>query len=94
MQKFLRSICVDHLSSGTSEVDAAYELYLKSKLRLAEEGFNLRKFVSNCSELTNRIQCNETRKSYNDTFSVEPKHVQSSQALLEINVVSEEDETY
>ena len=62
-EKFLRSIYVDDLSSGASEVDTAYELYLKSKLTLAEGGFNLRKFVSNCSELTKRIQCNETRKS-------------------------------
>ena len=55
VEKFLRSIYVDDLSSGASEVDAAYELYLKSKLRLAEGGFNLRKFVSNdsnCPELT------------------------------------------
>ena len=94
VEKFLRSIYVDDLSSGASEVDAAYELYLKSKLRLAEGGFNLRKFVSNCPELTNRIQCNETRRSNIGTSSVEPGHAQSSQALLEGNAVSEEDETY
>ena len=46
VEKFLRSIYVDDLSSGASKVDAAYELYLKSKLRLAEGGFNLRKFVN------------------------------------------------
>ena len=94
VEKFLRSIYVDDLSSGASEVDAAYELYLKSKLRLAEGGFNLRKFVSNCPELTNRIQYNETRRSNIGTSSVEPGHAQSSQALLEGNAVSEEDETY
>ncbi|XP_068675693.1 uncharacterized protein [Montipora foliosa] len=96
VEKFLRSIYVDDLiiSSGASEVDAAYELYLKSKLRLAEGGFNLRKFVSNSPELTNRIQSNETRKSNADTSSVESGHLQSSQALLEGNVVSEEDKTY
>ena len=94
MEKFLRSIYVDDLSSGASEIDAAYELYLKSKLRLAEGGCNLKKFVSNSPELTNRIQRNETRKSNTDTPSVEPGHAQSSQALLERNVVSEEDKTY
>ena len=94
VEKFLRSIYVDDLSSGASEVDAAYELYLKSKLRLAEGGFNLRRFVSNCPELTNRVQCNETRKSNTDASSVEPGHAHLSQALLERNVVSEEDETY
>ena len=93
VEKFLRSIYVDNLSSGASEVDAAYELYLKSKLRLAEGGFNLRKFVSNYPEL-NRIQCNETRRSDTGTSNVEPGHAQSSQALVEGNVVSEEDETY
>ena len=94
VEKFLRSIYVDDLSSGAPEVDEAYELYLKSKLRLAEGGFNLRKFVSNCPELTRRIQCNETGRSDTDASSVEPEHAKSPQALSEGNVVSEEDETY
>ena len=42
--------------------------------------------MSNFPELTNRIQCNETRKSNTDMSSVEPGHAQSSQALLERNV--------
>ena len=50
--------------------------------------------MSNSPELTNRIQSNETRKSNADTSSVESGHLQSSQALLEGNVVSEEDKTY
>ena len=55
VEKFLRSIYVHHLSSRASEVDAAHGLYLKSKLRLAEGGFNLGKFVSISPELANRI---------------------------------------
>ena len=97
MEKFLRSIYVDDLSSGASEVYTAYELHLKSKLRLAEGGKiqpKERKFVSNCPELTKRIECNETRKSNADASSVEPGNAQSFQALLERNVVSEEHETY
>ena len=96
VEKFLRSIYVDDLSSGAPEINTAYELYLKSKLRLAEGGFNLRKFASNCPELTNRIQCNETRKSNSGTSSTvaKPGNAQSPQAPLEGNVVSEEDETY
>ena len=96
VEKFLRSIYVDDLSSGAPEIDAAYELYLKSKLRPAEGGFNLRKLVSSCPKLTNRIQCNETRKSNSGRSSTvaKPGHAQSPQALLERNVVSEEDETY
>ena len=46
VEKFLRFIYVDDLSSGAPESNKGYELYLKSKLRLAEGGFNLRKFVS------------------------------------------------
>ena len=79
VETFVRSICVDDLSSGASEVDTAYELYLKSKLRLSEGGFNLRKFVSNSPELANRIQCSESRKSNTDTSGVEPGYAQSSQ---------------
>ena len=44
-EKFLGSIYVDVLNSGASEVNVAYELYLKSKLRLAEGGFNLRNLI-------------------------------------------------
>ena len=55
VDKFLRSIYVDDLSSGAADCHAAYEPYLKSKLRLSEGGFNLRKFASNYSELTERI---------------------------------------
>ena len=67
VERFLRSIYVDDLSSGAPEINAAYELYLKSKLRRAEGGFNLRKFVSNCPELTSRIQCNESSISVSGT---------------------------
>ena len=63
VDQFLRSIYVDDLSSGAADNDGAYELYLKCKLRLAEGGFNLRKFTSNSSQLTERIQQNEARIS-------------------------------
>ena len=97
VEKFLRSIYVDDLSSGAPETNKGYELYLKSKLRLAEGGFNLRKFVSNSPELTNRIQCNESRNSGSDagtsSKAAEPKSVQPPRAYPERNVVSE-DKTY
>ena len=97
VEKFLRSIYVDDLSSGAPETNKGYELYLKSKLRLAEGGFNLRKFVSNSPELTNRIQCNESRNSRSDagtsSKAAEPKSVQPPRAYPERNVVSE-DKTY
>ena len=44
---FLSSIYVDDVSRGEGSVSSAYDLYLKSKTRLAEAGFTLRKFVTN-----------------------------------------------
>ena len=88
---------MDDLSSGAPETNTGYELYLQSKLRLAEGGFNLRTFVSNSPELTNRIQCNESRNSRSDagtsSKAAEPKSVQPPRAYPERNVVSE-DKTY
>ena len=59
VQKFLSGIYIDDLSSGAEDDDAAYELYIKSKQRLSEGGFNLRKFLSNSPILMERIQQNE-----------------------------------
>ena len=36
-------------------VESTYDLYLKSKTRLAEAGFRLKKFVTNSSDLHHRI---------------------------------------
>ena len=95
VERFLRSIYVDDLSSGAAESDAGYELYLKSKIRLAEAGFNFRKFMSNSAELRERIQCNESRMSNPVTSEniVEPERMQSSQDVPERDV-TEEDKTY
>ena len=59
VQKFLSGIYVDDLSSGAEDDDVAYELYIKSKQRLSEGGFNLRKFLSNSPILIERIRQNE-----------------------------------
>lgn len=63
VDKFLSSIYVDDVSLGSTDVDATYELYLKSKTRLAEAGFKLRKFVTNSSDLYRQIQLNEQLES-------------------------------
>ena len=39
---FLRSIFVDDLSARANTDEEAHQMYIKSKLRLAEGGFNLR----------------------------------------------------
>lgn len=56
---FLRSIYVDDLSSGGDTDEEAYELYMKSIVRLVEGGFNLRQFVTNSPELRKQIEDNE-----------------------------------
>ena len=56
MDTFLRSIYVDDVSYGANSFDQAYELYFQSKHILAEAGFNLRKFVTNSTVLTQRIE--------------------------------------
>ena len=60
VEAFLRSIYMDDLSSGGDTDEETYELYIKSKVRLAEGGFNLRKFVTNSPELRKQIEDNES----------------------------------
>ena len=55
VDKFERSIYVDDITFGTDDEDKAFELYTRSKQWLMEGGFNLRKFVTNCSNLQERI---------------------------------------
>ena len=60
VKKLIRqSIYVDNLTAGSHDVESALEFYLKSKLRLAEASFNLRKFDTNSPELRRRISDNE-----------------------------------
>lgn len=78
MDKFLSSIYVDDVSLGSDDVASAYELYLKSKSRLAEAGFNLRKFVTNSDELRSQIRANE----------------QSPDNQTTLNCIKEKDQSY
>ena len=69
VDKFLHCIYVDDLTTGASTVNDCYEFYLKAKMRLAEAGFNLRKFVTNSMSLLEKIACNEeqmTKKTLGD----------------------------
>ena len=49
------------MNAGEENDDEAFLLYKKAKLRLAEGGFNLRKFCSNSPTLMTRITENEAR---------------------------------
>ena len=59
VDKFLSSIYVDDLVTGSSDVESTYEFYKKLSQRLAVAGFNLRKFIANSEELSCRIQLNK-----------------------------------
>ncbi len=78
VDKFLSSIYVDDLVSGSSDLESTHELYLKSKLRLAAAGFKLRKFVTNSDELHRRIQ--ESESPPVDGGAGEPAHAEDDQS--------------
>ena len=67
VDNFLSSIYVDDVSLGSSDIETTYELYLKSKSRLAEAGFKLRKFVTNSDELRRQISVNEQSQECRST---------------------------
>ena len=79
--RFLNSIYVDDLTFGADNVDEAFELYTKSKDRLVEAGFNLRKFSSISTDLLERIGRKEHHQS-------EVSH------KSERNTLQEEDQSY
>ena len=50
---------MDDLSTGDRNVEEAYQVFLKSKLRMLEAGFNMRKWSSNSKELIEKIKASE-----------------------------------
>lgn len=54
-----QSTYVDDIVSGAKSDDDAYLLYKESKRLLKEGGFNLRKFITNSSQLQERIDKDE-----------------------------------
>ena len=62
----LSSLYVNDLVGGKNDSDAAFELYLKAKVRFLEGGFNLRKWLSNSPALMKLIEANE-QSPKNDT---------------------------
>ena len=93
-RKFLSSVYVDDVSLGSWSEESMYELYLKSKTRLAEAGFNLRKFVSNSDHLRERIHQNE--HSSNSTTTQNPREEDMSYAKSSLNtpVMGDDPETH
>mgnify|MGYP001795165520 CR=1 FL=1 len=92
----MNSIYVDDLSCGAENVNEAYKMYVKSKLRLAEGGFNLRKFITNSNELKEKVGMSEmpeclTCKSTVDKVTETEK---SSELPVIRNVIDPEDTSY
>ena len=61
VENLLNSFCVDDLVSGERILEKCSLLYEKSKKCLSEEGFNLRKWVSNLPQLLELIREDRTR---------------------------------
>ena len=62
MDKFLSSIYVDDLVSGSVDVNSsAFEFYKKSRQRLAVAGFRSQRFITNSEELRHLIYLNESQ---------------------------------
>lgn len=62
VSKFLASVYMDDLVTGSADVRSAFEFYKKSRQRLAVAGLQLRKFVTN-SERSSSISFSRTRPS-------------------------------
>ena len=104
VDKFLSSIYVDDLVSGADDVKSIYEFYVKSKVRLASAGFNLRKFVTNSHELRDLIQNDEiaaTAAKKEEVLQVkqvaideseEPKHTEEDQSYAKSSLGVEVEE--
>ena len=61
VKQMLRSLYADDLSVSLADVEEAYQLYLKSRERMNQGGFNLRKWLSNSKPLIERITDMETQ---------------------------------
>lgn len=59
MKKFLEALYVDDLLTGDQTIEGTYQLFLKSKLRMLEAGFNTRKWLSNSKELIEKIKASD-----------------------------------
>ena len=57
VEKILESLHVDDLNSGANTDEEAYKIFVDCKTKLAQGGFNLRKFQSNSSKLENAVYC-------------------------------------
>ena len=58
---------MDDIAGGDTDEEAAYPFYVKTKVRLAEAGFNLKKFAFKCERLMARAHGDESDASSSAT---------------------------
>ena len=76
VEKVKNGFFVDDLASGAKTVGEAFELYLKTKGRMAEGGFIMRKWKSNSTQLMEKIQEAETGTGTEEDQEKDASHVQ------------------
>ena len=59
MEEVVRSLCVDELASSKPDGTSAYDFYCKLKTRFKVVGFNMRKWMTNDPELSEKISSEE-----------------------------------
>jgi len=69
------------MSLSLEDVDKAYQLYLKSRGRMAQGGFNLRKWLTNSRPLMEKIKEMKSQRA----FSIQTERASQ---------LDEDDETY
>ena len=80
VEQFLDSIYVGGLNAGVEDDSDVFLLYQKSKLRLAEGGFNLRKFYSSSRILIDRINENEAHLNANQNAKPVMEEINQSES--------------
>ena len=78
VKEVLNSTYVDDLSSGSSSVEEAFQLFLKSKARIQEVGFRMRKWSSNSPQLMERIKSHERTAELSGTSTSSVKEEDQS----------------
>ena len=99
LEKFCSSIYVDDVVLGSTNVESTYQLYLKSRLRLAEVGFKLRKFITkfrwtstSYSEESVDGGAGENSMSVDNMGTKEPFHTKEDQSYSKSSLATNEKE--
>ena len=80
VEHLLHSTHVDDIISGPNSEDEAFEFYAQAKELFRCDGFNLRKFLTNSTELQLRI--NQTKGVCRQRVSMDPTTQTYAQAVL------------